>query len=452
MSFSNRFGKGLLASLESEEEVVDAVAVVDAEDADNVEAAMGEVAEVETEINATTDAIEQGAQDADALDAIADAVEETEQDGGADPVVAQVAEVAVEAIYKRLGLTTKPIASMEGFGDKATRIEATRLSVEGWRETAAAIWKAIKDLFKRIGASVVQFFKQLFVATERTLKRAEALQTAAENVKGAPKEETVSGSFVRTLADGKTFDKAYAIASVGNIAKYSKDVGTVIKRLSNLDGSMDIPALIADAAAFSEFTGKDLYDDANVLDKQATKLFGLQDDADSVWISTSSVKLGANQVAMKMPLKTIKGAEAMKSFGKMTASIVGRSKDTAEKDAKAPALNKAETLKVIAGVKAGMTAFIASKADINKAVEGIGKVEAAAGDAGKKAGDADSAARGRMVAGAVKGYGRVLAGVSTQATKLAVAVAGAGLDYAQKSIKNMGGEGVAETKEEKAAA
>ena len=68
MSFANRFGKGLLASLENEEEVV-AEEVV--ETADNVEADMAEAAEVEAELAETTDAIDEGAEDAETLEVTA---------------------------------------------------------------------------------------------------------------------------------------------------------------------------------------------------------------------------------------------------------------------------------------------------------------------------------------------------------------------------------------------
>ena len=161
MSFANRFGKGLLASLENEQDVV-AEEVV--ETADNVEADLAEAAEVEAELAETTDAIDEGAEDAETLEEIADVLEETEQEGGADPVTAQVAEVAVEAIYKRLGLAkAKPLAhGLESFSDKATRLDATRLSVESIRETAKKVWEAIKKMLTRVKDFIVNFFKAIY--------------------------------------------------------------------------------------------------------------------------------------------------------------------------------------------------------------------------------------------------------------------------------------------------
>ena len=90
MSFSNRFGKGLLASMESEQDVVEEVL----DTAENVEADLGEAAEVAGDIDDGIAAIDQGEADAETLETIADTLEETEQEGGADPVTARVAEVA----------------------------------------------------------------------------------------------------------------------------------------------------------------------------------------------------------------------------------------------------------------------------------------------------------------------------------------------------------------------
>ena len=445
MSFSNRFGKGLLASLESEEEVVDAVDVVDAEDADNVEGAMAEVAEVETEISDTSDAIEQGAQDAEALDAIADTVEETEQEGGADPVVAQVAEVAVEAIYRRLGLTSKPIASLESFGDKATRIEATRLAVEGWRETAKTIWEAIVKLFNRIKDAVINFFTSLFVASERTLKRAKSLKEAASKAQGAPKEKEVSGSFVRTLAKGKTFDKGYALTSVKNITKYAAEIGSLAATLDKTATSFDVAKMVNDKAAYDSFSNV-VVQGTVAIDEPSKKWFGLKADENSYWAKTNLSEVGSSYVAVRIPKDSASGESAFKAFSVMETRVLSVDKEVLSKDAAAPALNKDEVEKLINDAIAGMEAFNKQKADMNKLVSALGEVQKKAKEAGGKSGNEEGAARGKVVAGAVKGYGKLVAGIATQTTKQAVAVAQAGLDYAQKSLKNME---AAEAKEDK---
>ena len=160
MSFSNRFGKGLLASMESEQDVVEEVL----DTAENVEADLGEAAEVAGDIDDGIAAIDQGEADAETLETIADTLEETEQEGGADPVTARVAEVAVEAIYARLGITRKPVSSMEAFGDKATRVRATQLSVEGIREVVRSVWEAVKKVLLQIKEWIMKFVDSIFNA------------------------------------------------------------------------------------------------------------------------------------------------------------------------------------------------------------------------------------------------------------------------------------------------
>lgn len=445
MSFSNRFGKGLLASLESEEEVVDTVDAVDAEDADNVEAAMADVAEVETEISETSDAIDQGAQDADALNAIADTVEETEQEGGAEPVVAQVAEVAVEAIYKRLGLSAKPIVSIESFGDKETRIEATRVAVEEWRKTAKTIWDAIVNLFNRIKDFIVNFFESLFVASERTLKRAKSLKEAAAKAKGAPKESNVNGSFVRTLAKGKTFDKAYALKSVANLTKYAAEIGSLSKTLDQTSKSFDVAKLVGDKGTYDGFSNVVIAGTVAV-DESSKKWFGLKSDENTYWAKTNLSEVGSSYVAVRIPKESASGESALKAFSVMETRVLSVDKEILDKDAAAPALNQAEIEKLIDSAIDGMEAFNKQKAETTKLVNALSEVQKKAKEVSAKSDEAEAGARGKVVAGAVRGYGKLVASIATQTTKQAVAVAQAGLDYAQKSLKNIGVAEEAEAK------
>ena len=70
-------------------------------------------------------------------------------------------------------------------------------------------------------------------------------------------------------------------------------------------------------------------------------------------------------------------------------------------------------------------------------MKSLDTVTAGAKAAGKDAKD-ESAERARGVAAQVRAFATLASGVATQSTKVAVQVGHAGLDYAQKSLRNMG--------------
>ena len=352
MSFSSRFGKSLLAtSMESEAatEVAEVVDAIEAEDADNVEGALVEATIAEGEVAETSDAIEAGAQDAETLTAIADTLEETEQEGGADPVTAQVAQVAVEAIYARLGIKTPAMHSMESFGDKATRQSATHLSVESIRENAAKLWKAIVELFQRVKTSVVAFLKALFSANERAIKRAEKLKAAAAEAKGAPKEETVTGGFMKILGTSKTFNKADALKTTAGLADYATAVAKVSTEIAKHGENLDVAKLIADKDAYEKFIAIPAFKATKLADTPK-KLFGLKDDEDSAWGALAD-PIGGIYVAMRLPVAGVSNPIAA---SKVKVTTLNTNTEALDKDAKAPALNKAEVVQLVDNVLDGL--------------------------------------------------------------------------------------------------
>lgn len=431
MSFSNRFGKGLLASMESEQDVVEEVL----DTAENVEADLGEAAEVAGDIDDGIAAIDQGEADAETLETIADTLEETEQEGGADPVTARVAEVAVEAIYARLGITRKPVSSMEAFGDKATRVNATKVSVEGIREVVRSVWEAVKGILARIKDWLVNFYKSIFDAQVKLQKRAEGILEKAKTLSGTPAEAQVEGSFIKDLAKGSTFDKGYALSSVAGLKPYAagvRDFGEGSKKFAD---SLKASALIADKKAFDAWTGTDLTTGPD-LPTQVKKWFNLVDDKDNTWCALGKAGIGSAIVAVKSPIVGVKGADAFKATAKMEVRLVANSDKQVGKDTKAPTLDASEIAALCQDVIDGMKAFEGVKAAVNKAVLGLEVTMKEADVAGKQLKDEDKEAanRSKLVAGAVRGYGKAVSGISILALRHATMVGRAGLAYAEKSM------------------
>lgn len=437
MSFANRFGKGLLASLENEQDVV-AEEVV--ETADNAEADLAEAAEVEVELAETTDAIDEGAEDAETLEEIADVLEETEQEGGADPVTAQVAEVAVEAIYKRLGLAkAKPLAhGLESFSDKATRLDATRLSVEGIRETAKRVWEAIYAMLMKIKDFLVRIYKAIFDSHTKLINRAEKIKKVAqEATAGATKEKEVTGNFIRALANGDRFDKAYALKSVDSLEQYAKDTAIIVNAAGRFGEVFKVKELVADKAKYESFTGPSVKESSNLktLSQKAKKYMGLKEDGDSVWLALNENTMGSTTVAVKVAKTGAKGEALMRAIGDMQVKVMPVSDKEISKDAKAPVLTGPEIVALCDSVIEGLKAFEGQKAAMTVSTKGLDNlVKEAKATAAESKEDKEAAERSKVVSKAVRAYGTYVGAVSSQTLKHSAIIARAGLDYAQKSM------------------
>lgn len=217
MSFGRRFG--LVAALENE----DLELPVEGEAADSAESSMLEMNEAAADVDAGTDAVEQTSADAEQLDAIADTMEASEETGGLDETSAAIAEVAVEAIYARLGVTRrKPLPAMESFGSSSTRLRSTKLAVEGIREMASKAWAAIVEFCKKIKDFFVRLWKFITDSAYRNEERAKKLAAKSGKIGSTPKEkEIAAGSFAKALTTGGKFE-------AGKIATGLEEIGTYI--------------------------------------------------------------------------------------------------------------------------------------------------------------------------------------------------------------------------------
>lgn len=178
--------RGLVASMEDIDNVV-----VDDISEDEVKLAEGhnEVLENTDAVNDLADDIDDTVEDADTLSNYADAMEEKiEQGEGISEDAAEIAEIAIESIYNRLGIKHegKVLPSMESFGSTNTRLAATKISLEGINDKLASIWKAIKNALIEMWKKVKEFFMKFFDNTDRVIKVAKKYK---EEVKKLSKAE-----------------------------------------------------------------------------------------------------------------------------------------------------------------------------------------------------------------------------------------------------------------------
>lgn len=441
MSFRNTLADAFRYSMESEDETPEVVDVVESENADNVEAAVAEAEQVRSDIEGGLDAAEKAADDARTLERVAETLEETEEEGGATPAVAEMAEVAVESIYRYYNFRAAPVTSLEAFASRETRIKATRLSVEGIKDTARNLWERIKKFFADLWESVKAFFAKIFTAQGRLAERAKKLKDAATTKEGETSGE-VSGGFITVLSPTKQVNAAQLTTTMGNLDVILGWMKEKLDAGENLANSLNREMLLAFASGVdkdghgSEDTGvAELWDSFRGSKAKETfpakKWLGLVDDDGHKWYGFGE------QTGSYIPV--IYGPVV--SGNKVDISGLGSAKmqlrqvkDTADGDAKVPALTKSDCVSFCSDVvtSAAELKKVESRVDAygNKAKTALnmmGGVEKELND------DSKYPHKGNVFA-----LYRFILGCPTQAyttlSSLYIKVASAGLDYVQKSL------------------
>lgn len=131
--------------------------------------------------------------------------------GGLTKDAAFFANIALKNATKRVFLDAA-MPSMESFaGSSADRMDMTVVSLEGFKETAQKIWKAITETIKALMAKVAAWFKK---SKEDDAKVAEAVKETIESVKEKGIEE-VSPTSMSNEAAGDVSSEALLWAAAG---------------------------------------------------------------------------------------------------------------------------------------------------------------------------------------------------------------------------------------------
>lgn len=152
-------------------------------------AAMDEVNDDVDESEDLTAAIEEATDSADALQDITDTMEESVEEGeGVDPKAAEIAEIAVEFIAARAGVRHRStFPAIESFGSSSSRVSATRVAVEGVKETIKKIWETIKAAIKRLWDKIKQFFLGITKNSKKLTEHLEALKKRVQDLPAGAK-------------------------------------------------------------------------------------------------------------------------------------------------------------------------------------------------------------------------------------------------------------------------
>lgn len=316
----------LYASMENEEEVVDAVPEVTTDDIVEAQEVTEEVAAAGAEVEEVQEAIEEGVADAETLETVADTLEETVEDGGADPATAQMAEVAVESIYRRLGIEAKAMPALEAFNDKEQRITATKLAVEGIREKAKKIWDTIVAFFKNLFQKVSEWFKSLKNYFKSSRKQ---IVDADDRIRKFSKKETV------TITDGvanSLVGNFYNVVKEDSLSKLMDRTNTFLayykdmEKMSEILTSSVIPvSMVADDAEpdVAEAAFKALSAVASLGD-EVTNAVGKKLGLDTK--SEKAILLKDTVVGNKAVVLVITSDKELKNYGMKVRTVTAESK------------------------------------------------------------------------------------------------------------------------------
>ena len=234
-----------------------------------VEAGLAENAEVEQQVQeeqVQADAIEESAE---TLQEVKEGLESAMARGGVTAGEAYAYQVAIRAAMRPFGLHKQAAASLENVGSERSRLEATRVTLEGVVETLKTWWNAFVAQISKLFETIKGWFGGLFNNVKRLEDRADALITKAGEIKGTKDKEKIKSGVSKDMskteknvtakaeilanfksatlfiskAEGSTSDDAKDVAdgliSVIESAKFDKDSLEAVLKEKAADYTMD---------------------------------------------------------------------------------------------------------------------------------------------------------------------------------------------------------------------
>lgn len=250
--------QGLVLAMEDDSEIEgSADALVDS--VTEVEAGADEIAQTEGDVAELNEAVDGAASDAETLEDIHEVMEQSVEKGeGLDETAAEIAEVAIESICNRLGITNaRVMPATESFGSANSRLTATKIAMEGIQDTIRKIWEAIKAAAIRIWDKIVQFFtgvtknvKSLESHLENLKDRVTKLDTGMKQ-KGADLDNT---ALAKTFSDNKKADASTAKKIIDNSITLMDHLESIVQTVKvDADGVKSFLEGEPDVAKYREY-------------------------------------------------------------------------------------------------------------------------------------------------------------------------------------------------------
>ena len=459
--------KGLVAAMEQleEQELAEAPAEpeVPAEvepPAESLETELLDVAEVEEIVEVLDTQVEDAVDSADELQDIADKLEASLPAGGVDEPTAEAFEMAVESLYKRLGVTLPakagkpgtPMVSLEAFKGRQSREEATRVAMESIKDQIKNVWAKIVEAIQRAYAAVKNFLVSAFSGVAKLEKRAAAKVAEFTKLEGTPSADKFeSGKLASALSVGGKFSSAGVVTGLDGLVASIKTTDDIAKNAIASFASISAKDLIG----MDEKFVKTVYESTAVT---GMKVVGENEGFDVP--EGGVVYRGPELPGGKAILFTdaapgkLEGALALVGISKKKFTVGSFNPKTGAAtegdvavatidDIKAIAKTVQEAAKALAASKTSKDAISKAQADL------LADVKAASAAVAKD--DEGAAKRADAVKRAVVSGNQLFTQLSTSLTSYTLTTGKNALDYADKSA-SLYGAPKAEEKKEPAAA
>jgi len=174
-------------------------------------AEVGEVADVQAEVqeevidtNEAVEAIDEGIDAADQLEEVEKAVANAAEEEGLDPVAAEAVRIAIEAICARVGANPKVmylLYAAENFQSASSRKANTKIALESVSEFLRDIWNKIKAAMQRLWKKVKEFWDKHFSSLGRVKKALESMKNKVSSSSGRLKDKAYIEEAPNSLSD-----------------------------------------------------------------------------------------------------------------------------------------------------------------------------------------------------------------------------------------------------------
>lgn len=411
--------------------------------ADQPENDIAEMQEIATEMENGEDSIDEAAETADTLGEVHDQMAETLPEGGMEPAAAAAVEVAVEHMCKRLGFSAKQSGfALEAFGDKKTRVQATKIAMETIGEQIKKIWAAIVAAFDKAVVWVKKFFESMFNGATRLAERANKLGVAAkakiaEGAKLQPDAKVGKGvtnafSFEKYLSKNGKF-----LSSSEIVSSYKELAGTSTAASFN-NNEEAVSQVLTKCYDLLEQSGDTEYTHSNVnamfaaFEAKASTSKKVS-AAEGMELQETPLPMGDFSVFYQAVSKKNTGDDFIKHVGKMKmwVAATGAEKTTGELASTPLALNDIET--VASEVEAHMKKYEGSKQVVKGINDAQNKIKELAKkmSEGKKEGEDKNSNDAANIARAVLS---ISSSGLTSIRSYDINVAKAVLDFGSKSL------------------
>ena len=403
-----------------------------------VEAGLAENAEMEQQVQeeqVQADAIEESAE---TLQEVKEGLESAMARGGVTAGEAYAYQVAIRAAMRPFGLHKQAAASLENVGSERSRLEATRVTLEGIVETLKTWWNAFVAQISKLFETIKGWFGGLFNNVKRLEERADALITKAGEIKGSKDKEKIKSGVSKDMS--KTEKNVTAKADIlanfraatsfietaeGSTSGDAKDVADgIISKIENAKFDKDsLEALLKEMAVDYSMDG-------------VTKAAGDKFKADGATVKISETLAGGKVIVVTTPNEVTKDSKLINpatTLSKVKAEIKDFVEWKGESSAEVEALESADVITVCKEIKA-MCQTITRYQSLQKNRESeLERAKAAAKKAVDKfAKDAKGEGSAEQVTNA-KGLSSGLISFTTTMTKFLAS----GISYNQKLLSSM---------------